>query len=157
LQVLWECLVSNAFYERERDQFFTWCLDVLNKTRTINTASKKKDDELFAFFSEDCLELIFFETMLKLDFSHFTPAIYECFETFFLHINEEYGYIVTGNSYFGSSTKSYTAHEFSLIGMEALWEIVVQARNPAVHKSASTFLNTLYTRLDKEILAKKLP
>jgi hypothetical protein len=29
IQVLWECLVNNAFDERERDHFFTWCLQVL--------------------------------------------------------------------------------------------------------------------------------
>jgi hypothetical protein len=46
---------------------------------------------MFEFFSEDCLELIFFETLLKLDFKYFTPAIYECFESFFLHVNEQYG------------------------------------------------------------------
>ena len=29
IQVLWESLVTNAFYEKERDQFFIWCTDVL--------------------------------------------------------------------------------------------------------------------------------
>lgn len=48
-------------------------------------------DNMFAFFSEDCLELVFFETMLKLDFRFFTTAIFECFEAFFIHVNEQYG------------------------------------------------------------------
>lgn len=47
-------------------------------------------------FNDDCLELIFFEKLLKLDFRHFTNAIYSCFEAFFIHINEQYGQIVTG-------------------------------------------------------------
>lgn len=43
-----------------------------------------------AYFSEDCLELVFFKTMLKLDFRYFTPEIFKSFEVFFLHVNEQY-------------------------------------------------------------------
>ncbi len=104
IQVLWESLVSNAFYEKERDQFFVWCHEVLKiaqKKQQLQFQSGKYDekhkdgeesiDDLEDVFSEDCLELIFFETLLKLDFRHFTPAIYNCFECFFIHINEQYG------------------------------------------------------------------
>ena len=85
--------MSNAFYERERDMFFMWCTDVL-------TAAKKKQNARYSsgafddksdFFSDDCLELLFFDTLLKLDFRFFTEAIYKCFEDFFIHVNEQYG------------------------------------------------------------------
>ena len=35
IQLLWECLVNNAFYERERDMFFVWCTEVLQAARRM--------------------------------------------------------------------------------------------------------------------------
>jgi hypothetical protein len=48
-------------------------------------------------FDEDCLEMIFFEILLRLDYrgsdggSGFTPKMYQCFERYFIYINEQYG------------------------------------------------------------------
>lgn len=45
-------------------------------------------------FDEDCLEMIFFEILLRLDYrssdggSGFTPKMYQCFERYFIYINE---------------------------------------------------------------------
>lgn len=83
IQLLWECLVNNAFYERERDMFFIWCTEVLQAARRMHQmrpcTAKVLDDEK-DFFSDDCLELIFFDRMLKLDVRFFTDSIYTCFE-----------------------------------------------------------------------------
>ena len=39
--------------------------------------------------------------------------------------------------------------EYRLIGIEALWEIVLQARDLTVHKRALEFLQRLYKRLNQ--------
>ena len=33
ITIMWECLVSNAYYEKERDMFFGWCTDILLAAR----------------------------------------------------------------------------------------------------------------------------
>ena len=44
-----------------------------------------------SIFNDDCMELLFFETLLKLDFRYITEVMYECFERYFMYINELYG------------------------------------------------------------------
>jgi hypothetical protein len=126
IQLLWECLCNNAFYERERDMFFNWCSSVLSAAKSKQNTKQQSGmfDGSEDFFSDDCLELIFFDTMLKLDFRFFTDAIYSCFEQFFIHVNEQYGQIVSHYSY------SIETFDVKLIGHEALFEIVLQARDP---------------------------
>lgn len=118
---MWECLVSNAYYEKERDMFFGWCTDILLAARRKQNA--KQSNGIFEdsndFFSDDCLELLFFDTLLKLDFRFFTEAIYECFESFFIHVNEQYGQIVT------TFHTQLEVFDVKLIGIEALIEIVL--------------------------------
>ena len=43
INVLWECLVVNAFNEDERDQFFVFCTEVLN---TVQMCQYKKQQQL---------------------------------------------------------------------------------------------------------------
>lgn len=121
IQIMWECLVSNAYYEKERDMFFVWCTEILTAARKKQSARQSNGifDENNDFFSDDCLELIFFDTLLKLDFRFFTEAIYSCFENFFIHVNEQYGQIVT------TFQTQLEIFDFKLIGIEALIEIVL--------------------------------
>ena len=100
------------------------------------------------FFS--CLELLFFDTLLKLDFRFFTESIYKCFEDFFIHVNEQYGQIVTS---FGNSIEVFDS---KLIGIEALLEIVLQVRDRAVYDKAFQFLLRLYKHLNSELLTQKI-
>lgn len=125
---MWECLVSNAYYEKERDMFFGWCTDILLAARKKQNARQSNGyfDDSNDFFSDDCLELLFFDTLLKLDFRFFTEAIYGCFESFFIHVNEQYGQIVTT---FGTQLEIF---DVKLIGIEALIEIVLQVRDTKV-------------------------
>ena len=94
---MWECLVSNAYYEKERDMFFGWCTEILLAARRKQNARQSNGffEDSNDFFSDDCLELLFFDTLLKLDCRFFTESIYTCFESFFIHVNEQYGQIVT--------------------------------------------------------------
>jgi hypothetical protein len=54
------------------------------------------------------------------------------------------------------SSAQFTAYEFNLIGMEALWEIVMQVRSEQVHEQAEALLARVYRRLDKETLENRL-
>lgn len=69
--------------------------------------------------------MLFFETLLKLDFRYITEVMYECFERYFIYINEQYGQIVTSSMFEGT----FEVHETKLIGVEALWEILLSARS----------------------------
>lgn len=63
--------------------------------------------------------------------------MYLCFERFFLNINEQYGQIVTsttwlnnlvangGKSHWHSPPAQFEVFDHQLIGMEALWEIIL--------------------------------
>ena len=63
--------------------------------------------------------------------------MYQCFERYFIYINEQYGQIVTSHlslSNLGSQTCDITASPIQfevfddkLIGIEALWEIILGA------------------------------
>jgi len=105
--LLWECLVVNGFNDEERDSFFGFCTEVLNhiqifeyKRQLKHHQQKGEAGELL--FDDDTLEKIFFEILLKLDFKSpeeegvqgecpVTTKMYQCFERFFLYINEQYG------------------------------------------------------------------
>ena len=97
----------------------------------MRPCTPKLDDEK-DFFSDDCLELIFFDRMLKLDVRFFTDSIYTCFEHFFVHINEQYGQIVSMHS-------QLEVFEYKLIGSEALQEIVLQVRDKKVYERVTAF------------------
>lgn len=81
INILWECLVVNAFSEDERDQFFMFCTEILTAVQVHQFKMQQKakrakenqgaDGERFAgelLFEDDCLEMIFFEILLRLDF-----------------------------------------------------------------------------------------
>jgi hypothetical protein len=94
------------------------------------------------------MEILFFDTLMKLDFRHITETMYECFEKFMIYINEIYGQIVT-NSAFDSA---FEVFETKLIGGEALWEIVLSARNEKVYQKAADFLHRLYKKMSPTIV-----
>lgn len=58
----------------------------------------------------------------------------------------QFGQLIKG-SYIGS----YEVFETKLIGIQALWEIVLQAKDAKVHQKASKFLLTLYKKLSPDL------
>ena len=94
--------------------------------------------------------MLFFDTLLKLDFRYISEIMYECFERFMIYINEQYGQIIT-NSAFESA---FEVFETKLIGIEALWEITLCARNDKVYKRAAEFLHKLYKKMSPSLVEK---
>ena len=74
-------------------------------------------------FSDDCLELLFFETLLKLDAKTFTSSMLNCFWEFFIHVNATYGQIET------LALQDFKAYTHRLIGIETLWQIVLTSND----------------------------
>lgn len=71
INILWNCLVVNAFNELERDQFFLFCTHALSALQSYTHAAKfyVVDNQAGGLlFEEDTFEMIFFEILLRLDF-----------------------------------------------------------------------------------------
>lgn len=103
-----------------------------------------------SIFKDDCMEMLFFDTLLKLDFRYITETMYECFEKFFIYINEQYGQIVTNRAF----EQNFEVFETKLIGVEGLWEITLCARNDKVYKKAADFLHKLYKKMSPSLIDK---
>ena len=92
----------NGFNEDERDQFFVYCTEILNDQQMYQYRTRTDNFAQDVLFEEDSLEMIFFEILLRLDYKtneinggSFTTKMYQCFERYFIYINEQYGQIVT--------------------------------------------------------------
>lgn len=161
----------NAFSEEERDQFFIFCTEILTAFQIHQFKMQKKHhNENLAgelLFDEDCFEMIFFEILLRLDFkgsetggNNFTQQMYLCFERFFIFINEQYGQIVTSTHSLSnlsthgigwhSTPLQFDVFNHQLIGIEALWEIILSVQDESISKRASQFLIKLYTKMAKQ-------
>ena len=103
-----------------------------------------------SIFKDDCMEMLFFDTLLKLDFRYITETMYECFERYFIYINEQYGQIVTSSAF----ESAFEVFETKLIGVEALWEITLCVRNEKVYNKATEFLHKLYKKMSPTLTEK---
>lgn len=142
IKILWECHIESSFHETERNIFLEWCTAIIK----IQAGYANTRREAMTILDDDTIELIFFESLLCLDFSTITEKAYECFEEYFTYINVQFGQLIKG-SYSGS----YEVFETKLIGIQALWEIVLQAKDQKVHQKASKFLLTLYKKLSPDL------
>ena len=71
-----------------------------------------------------------------------------------IYINEIYGQIVTNQGF--SDSQMFEVFETKLIGIEALWEISLCARNDKVYKKAADFLHKLYKRMAPDLVKDRL-
>lgn len=94
--------------------------------------------------------MLFFDTLLKLDFRYITETMYECFERFMIYINEQYGQIITNNAF----ESAFEVFETKLIGVEALWEITLCSRNVRVYDKSAEFLHKLYKKMSPTLVEK---
>jgi hypothetical protein len=83
LKIIWQCLVENSFHEDESSQFFSWCTHILNTQTSHQNTSK----EGIVLLDDECIEMLFFDTLLCLDFSSITSVAYDSFQAFFCFIN----------------------------------------------------------------------
>lgn len=132
LNVFWSCLVTNALTIAEKELAFGW----LENTRGANLISPAFDDEMTQY--------IFVSKIGELDFSSLTVAGLSFFEFFFRYVNwKNHKFEQTENSYFITS--------LDLIGMDKLWSIALEARDPTVGKQAIALLNNMHKNLAEHL------
>lgn len=129
-QVLWEAIVLNPVLEDEHEILFVWI------NSTLNTWFSER-----VIINEELTHLIFTDMFLKLDPRSLSLEGYLCFEKFFINLNKQHGII--SNEY----DSDMEIRESSLLGIQYLWEIILQARNKKVFKSATKFLKKIYKGL----------
>lgn len=141
-KILWECHIESSFHEKERAIFLEWCTSIIK----IQAGYANTRRESMTLLDDDTIELIFFESLLCLDFTSLPLEAYDCFEEYFTYINVQFGQLIKG-----SYTGSYEVYETKLIGIQALWEIVLQSKDQRVHQRSSKFLLMIYKKLSPDL------
>lgn len=131
--VLWEALVLNAATESEQNEGFSWLSKIVSNT---NGDYNIIDDEV--------AHEIFTEMLLKLDARYITKSAMECLEKYFILINKQHGLL---NKY--DFNDDIDVKDINLLGFEAIWEIIFQARDTHVAEQANSLLKRLYKGLRK--------
>lgn len=129
-QVLWEVLIMNAVTDEEHEILFSWLSSTLNIWFSEGI-----------IINEELTHHIFTDLFLKLDPRFISIEGYLCFEKFFVNLNKQHGII---SSEYESDIE---VRELALLGMQYLWEILLQARQKQVFKSASEFLKKIFKGL----------
>lgn len=145
IRILWECHIESSFHERETAIFLEWCTSMIK----IQSGYANTRREGMTIFDDDTIELIFFESLLCLDFPTISQEAYDCFEEYFVYINVQFGQLIKGNY-----LSSVEVFDTKLIGIQALWEIVLQAKDQKVHQKASKFLLLLFKKLSPDLVEK---
>lgn len=90
--------------------------------------------------------MLFFDTLLCIDFSSINKVAYDCFQTFFIYLNIQFGQVI--KSQYDSNLEVYNT---KLIGIEALWEIVLLSKKEEVYQASSKFLHQLFKSLSPDL------
>lgn len=85
--------------------------------------------------------------LLKLDPRSYSPTGYRCFESYFININKQHGLIEKSEW-----SEDYDINDISLLGIQALWELILQARNDTVYRNAQNLFKRLFKGLRKNSL-----
>lgn len=128
VEVLWECFVVNAFTTREKEDFFGWVTSLLSAWQCV--------------LDSDSVQMLFTDYLVRLDPRYLSKPAFDCFEKFFLCINQQHGLIAKHDF-----TYDPDVQDINLLGLEALWEILLQAHSPAVASAAANFFKKLYQGL----------
>lgn len=159
MDTLWELLLQNSLCAAERECFLKWLGDV---TESQSQGKKIFDDsDVHQFFLEKVANL-------TNEYFEMSPEGFTVFKSYFLLVNASLnGMKQNPKSAYSSSSATnyvntnyqneYTVKEFdyqvviaplSLVGMECLRKIIMQAKSEKVLSQASEFLNNLYDNLD---------
>ena len=141
-KILWECFIESSFHEKERTMFLEWLTSII-KIQSGYTNTKK---EGIIILDDDTIDVIFFEWLLYLDFTSIPMEAYSWFQEYFVYINVQFGQLIRS-----TYSRSYEIYETKLIGIQALWEIVLQVKDQEIYEKSSNFLMTLYRKLSPEL------
>lgn len=86
VQMLWDSLVVFSFSEIEKNEFFHFFASLVQGAPT-NSTGIRGIVTLPPALAQETVDLLFYDTLLRLDFKTMTPAMYACFERFFIFVN----------------------------------------------------------------------
>lgn len=73
IKIMWECHIESSFHEKERSIFFEWLSSIIKIQAGFSNTRK----ESVMIFDDDTIELIFFESLLCLEFSTIPQEAYD--------------------------------------------------------------------------------
>lgn len=90
VQMLWDSLVVFNFSDVEKNEFFNFFAQLLQGAPT-NSTGIRGIVTLPKALSQETVDRLFYDTLLRLDFKTMSPTMYSCFERFFIFINSQFG------------------------------------------------------------------
>eukprot|EP00124_Ichthyophonus_hoferi_P002249 Ihof_evm1s146 gene=Ihof_evmTU1s146 len=160
---LWQLCMTETFTAQETWTFFSWCEHLM-----VGQSSGDQNYPDFTAFEDLVTEHLFVNKMKELEFDEINATSYRLFERFFYHVNAKKNKLAiqlqgeapglssvsegvqniraTSSQY---EIESYTFHD--LVGLDSLWEIIVQAKSDEVGEIAiRTMLRQLQTLTNKK-------
>lgn len=128
--ILWETLIINAVTEEEHESVFSWLASSLNTWYNEGV-----------IVNEELTHYIFTDFILKLDPRFYSLGGYHCFEKYFISLNKQHGIITS------DFDGDFEVKETPILGLQYLWEILLQARNKKVFKNSKYFMKKIYQGL----------
>ena len=139
LELLWSTFITPGCPASDQALLLNWL------SAAVNGKDPKETKEP-VMFTKKLTRFIFLDLLgnaQRIDYAALTVSGYECFESYFVFVNKDNEALLTA-----SRTLVTVLQHRKLEGVEALWSIVTSVRDRAVLSLASTFLTTLYLRVD---------
>lgn len=145
LSTLWEVFVSRSVSSQDPKLLLQWlkaCISFTYDKRRCKALSLEGVEYVF----NDLLS-----SAAKLDLTRLPMDGYYCFESYFLHINSQAGFLQLPSH----ATKHMTVTDFNkLRGMNALWRMVEHCGVSEVAAASSKLLVTMHIRQEFQIQSK---
>jgi hypothetical protein len=147
---LWTCLVEKPPVEDDRGRALTWFAHTLTNTKAVAFAPKPGSAELVPQSLLYGANYMFERVMC--DQKHVprdlvTPDMWDCVQQFFTFVNWN-----VKNVLFMGRGESFAIRRLAdMCGVEALWDMLVSARNESVVAKARKFFVALHLRTDWQL------
>ena len=123
---LLDAFTFNGITSKEIDIFLQFILYILGSSIGLS------------FISEGVFDSFFFDFLLKFDLKTFSTSAFQCFKELFIGMNEIYRHIEINES----GELEFISPD--LIGLDAIWEIVLVVEDQKIYKNASELLLLIY-------------
>lgn len=97
-------------------------------------------------FTEEAINFVYFGILMKLHARWFNLKIYECFEMFFLRVNQDCRLL----NYINGSAANYQLLDPQLIGLGKFWYIYLTGEDSRVVRKCKDFLTRLLSKFECE-------
>ncbi len=137
--LLWQTMLINSFSRKEIDAFFEFMFSVIRSENGLTMVAGHVFDSFF------------FEILLKMDQRDYPEYAFKCLREMIIAMNISYKQMTV------TPQGTYEVVDIRLIGMEAVWEVALQAHEETVRKAATEFIHEVYKRLSQDLVQKQGP